>query len=147
MAKVNGRAEKVAIEDRRRKVARLLAKKITQAEIAEELRVSQPTISRDVKVIEEEWKREYAAELDAIRARELAELRDIERDAAAAFARTRDPRFLQARLSTKARIAKLIGLDAPERREVEILNDDRVVLLDAILEDAEDLDDARLSAN
>lgn len=146
MAKVNGRRDEIEITDRRRKVARLLAKKITQVEIAKELGVSQPTISRDVVAIEEEWKREYSEALELIRARELAELRDMERDAAAAFAKTRDPRFLQARLATKTRIAKLVGLDAPERREVEVVGDDRIVLLDALL-DGGDEEDASLPAS
>ena len=39
------------IEDRRRKVATLLAQSMTETEIAQELKVDQSTISRDIKVL------------------------------------------------------------------------------------------------
>ncbi len=39
------------IEDRRRKVATLLAQSMTEIEIAHELNVDQSTISRDIKVL------------------------------------------------------------------------------------------------
>src|SRR5215210_3438877 len=41
------------IEERRRKVASMLAQSMTETEIAEELNVNQSTISRDVKVLKE----------------------------------------------------------------------------------------------
>ena len=41
------------IEERRRKVAALLAQSMTESEIAQELRVDQSTISRDVKALKE----------------------------------------------------------------------------------------------
>ena len=44
---------KFKIEDRRRKVATLLALSKTEVEIANELKVGQSTISRDVKVLKE----------------------------------------------------------------------------------------------
>ena len=42
---------KFKIEDRRRKVATLLAQSMTESEIAQELKVDQSTISRDIKVL------------------------------------------------------------------------------------------------
>jgi IS30 family transposase len=39
------------IEERRRKVASLLARSMTECEIAHELQVDQSTISRDIKVL------------------------------------------------------------------------------------------------
>ena len=42
---------KYKIEDRRRRVASLLAQSITETEIAEKLEVDQSTISRDIKVL------------------------------------------------------------------------------------------------
>jgi DNA-binding NarL/FixJ family response regulator len=39
------------VEDRRRKVATLLAQSMTELEIAQELKVDQSTISRDIKVL------------------------------------------------------------------------------------------------
>ncbi len=47
---INGRYE---IEERRRKVASLLAQSMTETEIASQLGVDQSTISRDVKVLKE----------------------------------------------------------------------------------------------
>jgi IS30 family transposase len=41
------------IEERRRKVASMLAQSMTEIEIAEQLNVDQSTISRDVKVLKE----------------------------------------------------------------------------------------------
>jgi IS30 family transposase len=42
---------KYKIEDRRRRVASMLAQSMTETEIAEELKVDQSTISRDIKVL------------------------------------------------------------------------------------------------
>jgi IS30 family transposase len=42
---------KFKIEERRRKVASLLAQSMTETEIAEKLSVDQSTISRDVKAL------------------------------------------------------------------------------------------------
>ena len=44
---------KFKIEDRRRRVATLLAQSMTEMEIAEELNVDQSTISRDIKVLKQ----------------------------------------------------------------------------------------------
>ncbi|HEY7081476.1 MAG TPA: HTH domain-containing protein [Nitrososphaeraceae archaeon] len=41
------------IEDRRRKVATLLAQSMTETEIADELKVDQSTISRDIKILKQ----------------------------------------------------------------------------------------------
>src|SRR3954453_2423796 len=41
------------IEERRRKVSSLLARSMTESEIAQELKVDQSTISRDVKALKE----------------------------------------------------------------------------------------------
>lgn len=42
---------KFKIEDRRRRIASLLAQSMTETEIAEELKVDQSTISRDIKAL------------------------------------------------------------------------------------------------
>jgi DNA-binding transcriptional regulator LsrR (DeoR family) len=105
------------IEARRRKVARLYARKITQTEIAQSLGVDQATVSRDVQAIEAQWRREAQAEVGAIRAQELAELREMERYAVSHQTKAssdRDrARWVAERLKIKARVAALMGLDAP----------------------------------
>jgi IS30 family transposase len=49
----NNNKNNFKIEERRRKVASLLAQSMTETEIAEELNVDQSTISRDVKALKE----------------------------------------------------------------------------------------------
>jgi IS30 family transposase len=50
---LNCPAHKFKIEERRRKVASLLAQSMTETEIAQELKVDQSTISRDVKALKQ----------------------------------------------------------------------------------------------
>jgi DNA-binding transcriptional ArsR family regulator len=49
----NNNFDKFKIEERRRKVAYMLAQSMTEIEIAEQLNVNQSTISRDIKVLKE----------------------------------------------------------------------------------------------
>src|SRR5215213_4640485 len=51
--KVNLSAHNLKIEERRKKVASLLAQSMTESEIAQELKVDQSTISRDVKALKQ----------------------------------------------------------------------------------------------
>ena len=53
---------KFKIEDRRRRVATLLAQSMTETEIAQELKVDQSTISRDIKVLKQLWELKEIAE-------------------------------------------------------------------------------------
>lgn len=105
------------IEARRRKVARLYARKLHQEEIAQLLGVSQPTVSRDVAAIETEWRKAAAAEVSELRARELAEIEEMERACAQHLANAtsdRDrARWMAERRQLKARKAAMMGLDAP----------------------------------
>jgi predicted transcriptional regulator len=146
VAKVNGGRTDAEREERRIKVARLYLNKITQHEIAKKLGISQGTVSNDLKAIKVEWKKEYAEILDERKAQELAELQSMERDAATGFAKSKDSRFLAVRLQIKGRISKLLGLDAPERKEIDII-DDRVILLDAIIDQGEEEPFDTLSEN
>jgi IS30 family transposase len=51
--KMNYSVHNFKIEERRRKVASLLAQSMTESEIAQELNVDQSTISRDIKALKE----------------------------------------------------------------------------------------------
>jgi IS30 family transposase len=53
MVRLNCSAHNFKIEERRRKVASLLAQSMTESEIAKQLNVDQSTISRDVKALKE----------------------------------------------------------------------------------------------
>jgi IS30 family transposase len=50
---LNYSAQSFKIEERRRKVASLLAQSMTESEIAQQLNVDQSTISRDIKALKE----------------------------------------------------------------------------------------------
>lgn len=66
------------IERDRRNIARLYLQGITQADIAAELGVSQPTVSRDLKVIQEQWKVDRVNDLDERKNIELAKIDYLE---------------------------------------------------------------------
>jgi IS30 family transposase len=54
MHKMNWTMHSFRIEERRRKVTSLLAQSMTECEIAQELKVDQSTISRDIKVLKQQ---------------------------------------------------------------------------------------------
>ncbi len=118
------RQQRAAIEDRRANVRRLLSSKATDHEIAAilsdqmRIEVSHDTVRRDRLFILAEWRERGHEALEDTIARERAELEAIEREAAINFASSKDPRFLQVRLAAKERLSRLLGLDAPTRREV-----------------------------
>lgn len=62
----------------RQRIARLRLFSKTQQEIADELGLSQPTVARELKIIESEWQESARADIDAIKARELAQLELLE---------------------------------------------------------------------
>ena len=123
MAERNARRalKSAEIEARRQQVASLTLHKVHQTEIARRLGVAQSTVSRDLKVIEAGWRRAAAADLDELKARELAELEEMERD----LLRRLDAkpglafRLISLRLRVKERRARLMGLDAPLRTRDE----------------------------
>lgn len=122
--------EKFIITNRRRDVAKLYKQHKDQAEIAEKLGVSQPTVSRDIDFITKQWKGEALEEISIIRARELAELDEMEKEAAANYENARPAiddgrptremdRWFKRRLEVKERKAKFLGLDQPAQLHVE----------------------------
>ena len=99
-------------------MATLYLRKISQERIAKELGISQPTVSRDIKVLVKRWKEAALSDVDERRGQELAELEGMELDCAVQFSASKDVRWLGQRLRVKERIAKMLGLDAPEKRQV-----------------------------
>lgn len=121
---------------------------IPQHEIAEELGVSRQQIGYDLKVLYSRWQAEQSRKIDEHIARALAEIDHLEREAWAAWDRscqqsqktvhvseddgkrdlTRetvevadlygDPRFLQVIERCIERRCKLLGLDAPEKKDL-----------------------------
>lgn len=49
---------KSQVERDRRQVSRMYLQGMTQVEISKELKISQPTVSREIKALIEEWKKE-----------------------------------------------------------------------------------------
>jgi hypothetical protein len=76
---------------RRRQVADMYLKGSTQADIAQQLGVSQMTVSRDLALLEAEWRKASLIEFDRSRVRELQKLELIEREAWGAWQRSQSP--------------------------------------------------------
>lgn len=110
------------VSRRRATVAKLWTRRLTQEEIASAVGVDQSTVSRDIKMLVANWRKEALGDLTAARARELADLDGMEREAAVAASANVSPqalaRLLEVRLRVKERRARLLGLDAPTRSEV-----------------------------
>lgn len=74
------RAQKRAdMEDRRRKVAAMIRLRAPRSDICRQLNISAPTLTRDVKAVIAEWRRERTASYDDHVATEIAILADDER--------------------------------------------------------------------
>ena len=104
-------------EDRRRKVAAILLSGVTdQVQIAKQLGVSQPTIHRDVKAIEERWREQAAADIAAAKGQDLQR---IERLIAALWPDAINGKWLAVDRITAllSRKAAMLGYDAPKKVE------------------------------
>ena len=65
------RQDRIKIEHRRKKVSELYLKKWNQADIARELKVSQGTISTDLKAIRKEWEKSRIRNYDEATTEEI----------------------------------------------------------------------------
>jgi len=134
-------SRKLAILERRKKVADLLLQSWTQEAIAQELNISQAQIAADLKKIRKAWQESSIRDFDAARDLELERLAHIGREAWAAWQRSQqpsqsatvdgeagsqkarrtvkhqygDPRFLDIALRCSDARRKLLGIDAPTR--------------------------------
>lgn len=128
MTHPNRRANDAEIEARRRKVASaLLAGSDNFTSIAKELGVSKPTISRDVKAIEAQWRAEAMQDISAAKGRDL---RRTERMIGAMWAKALagDERSAKMVLDLMQHRAKLLGLNAPEKRELTGMEGEPLVI-------------------
>lgn len=108
------------MEHRRRQVAEYYQQHATQAEIAEMLGVDRATISRDVQAILADWKRAYLVDAEAYVLRDLADLDSLERECSTRLRATGDAVWVLRLVQIKARRAKLLGLDAPSKIDIEV---------------------------
>ncbi len=75
MAQSRSKSEK---ERDRRNIAKLYLQGTTQMEIAERLNISQPTVSRDLTVIQKEWAAARINDIDERKRLELAKIDNLE---------------------------------------------------------------------
>ena len=109
----------------------------TQEEIAQRLEVSRQTISAGVKALRELWRKELVENPVQLKAQELAELNDMERDCIRQFSRLPDRAWIAERRMIKERKHKLLGLDVPAKQEISApgggpIQTDVKVILDAL---------------
>ena len=117
MTHPHDRAKETERQARRARVAALLLAGVTdQRRIAEQLDVSQPTISRDIRAIEADWQMTAAQDIAAAKGKDLER---TERLIAALWDDARRGKWLATDrvISLMQHRAKLLGLNAPEKRE------------------------------
>ncbi|MHC4403967.1 MAG: terminase gpP N-terminus-related DNA-binding protein [Planctomycetota bacterium] len=133
--------EDLRIEQRRQQVAELYLQGWSQAAIARELSVSQPTVSSDLQAIRAEWRESRVRDFDEAVGIELKKLECLEREAWSAWRRSQhpaestkvtqvgsnkkaektvkeqhgDPRYLELVYRAITGRRTLLGLDAPTR--------------------------------
>ena len=132
---------KLALAERRRRVADFYLEGWSQRAIAGELGVAQSTVSSDFKALEREWRASGVRDFDSARGLELKKLERLEREAWGGWQRSQeplestrvvqdaggkraekqvrqqhgDPRFLEQIQRCIAARRALLGLDAPAR--------------------------------
>jgi DNA-binding MarR family transcriptional regulator len=132
------------VRDRRKKIAALYLNKVDQADIAEKLGISQPTVSRDIKALNEEWRIESIKDVKEHISRELAELERMELEAASLFqAAKRDKQeklavnWIETRLKIKDRRANLLGLNGSQK--IDMRSENKNENINVIVETSEDI--------
>src|SRR5262245_40191136 len=85
------RAKKTEVKRRREQVAELYIRGQTQCEIATALGVSQPTVSLDLKAIQQSWRDSAIYDYNVAVGRELLKLEHLEREAWKGWERSQKP--------------------------------------------------------
>ncbi len=85
------RSHKLAIAQRRQKVADLYLQGWPQMEIAAHLGCAQTTVSGDLRRVRQEWRESSVRDFDEARAIELKKIDRVEREAWAAWERSQQP--------------------------------------------------------
>lgn len=145
------------------RISEMLVQGLSQKEIAQELGLSKYTVCRDIKRIEKLRLKLMCKNLDAVRAREIAKLDLMEKEAWAAWNKSKQPRtsksvtkgtmlnkaqvkieervgdkgFMDIILECQARRAKLQGLDAPAR--VDLTSDGQPIAIAVTKMDIDEL--------
>lgn len=102
-----------------RQISRLYFSGTLQEEIAVQLKISQPTVSRYLKLSIARWAAESVQQINDCKKRELCKIDTVELEYWDAWrAAKEDPRFLNGVISCIDRRCKILGIDAPEKREM-----------------------------
>lgn len=96
-------SKKMQIELRLEKVSAMYLSGKTQREIAEELGVSQVTISRDLDALQKRWQANAIRNTDALKEEELEKIRLIEREYWEAWNKSKAPRIFKSAASTQVK--------------------------------------------
>lgn len=159
---------KYVIANRRTRVAQLYLEGDPQHVIAEKVGCTQPQVSRDLKILSQQWKESALSDLDQIKSLELAKLNELERKYTLGWYRSiqvqttkkrrkkdsdggteterssekkelvGDSKFLDGILKCIHRRAELLGLDAPRKKTIDA-NLNLEHLVDLLPEEALDL--------
>jgi hypothetical protein len=105
--------ERFRILERRRRVASLYLRGVSQWEIGRRLGVTQQCIAKDVQAIEKEWLASAVVDIDAARAKELARIDRLERVAWRAWRRS-----CQRKERASTRLEKKLDEDAKQGKTV-----------------------------
>ncbi|HEY7157935.1 MAG TPA: hypothetical protein VH575_28515 [Gemmataceae bacterium] len=105
--------ERLRILQRRRRVASMYLRGLSQWEIGRQLGVSQQCIAKDVAALEKEWLAAAVVDLDAAKAKELARIDRLERVAWRAWQRS-----CQRKERASSRLEKKLNDDAQQGKTV-----------------------------
>ena len=100
----------------REKVAALYVRGVSQTQIAQAVGVSQQQVSYDIRVLRGRWRDSS----DRSVGDELAKIDAIELEHWKAWEATHDAQHLTGVLACVSRRCKLLGFDAPEKRDVKL---------------------------
>src|SRR6516225_3085276 len=114
--------ERLRILQRRRRVASLYLRGLSQWEIGRQLGVTQQCIAKDIQALEKEWLAAAVVDLDAAKAKELARIDRLERVAWRAWQRScqrkeRASTRMEKKLHEDAQQAKTVTSKATELRD------------------------------
>lgn len=122
--------QRIAIEERRQQVIHLRTLGLSFAEIAQRLGISVSTAWDDKEAAIKRVAKKTDRATKEFKARETQKLLSQERELALAWVKSKDetgglgdPRYLDARTKTLARLHKLNGLDDPEKSELDLKSD------------------------
>ena len=130
----------------RHRIAKMYLEGHIQADIAQEVGVSQSTVSNDLKALQKLWMKSALVDIDKVRAKELAKVDRLEWEYWTAWHRScedaetftekdkiegketihqrkgqaGDPRFLEGVQWCIDRRCKILGVDAPEKLSMDV---------------------------